>query len=529
MSRELKVLIIDDSEDDRELCTRALKKAFGSDIGLVELSTGESTLEVIRKEAPNCILLDYSLPGRNGLEVLKKVRTKYKNLPVIILTGQGNETVAVKAMKLGAQDYIIKSNINEETIYHVLLMAIEHCDLKERIEKQQQALALFTRALAHDLKEPVRTILSFAQLMKDESLAGEQQIYLSRIEKSAHNMNKLINSVRVYTELADFTDIQLEECDLNESLESALENLKGLITDTNTIIKSKKLPHVLGNKLQLIQVFQNIIGNAIFHSNDHHEVVITISYQERPDHYQISIADNGKGIDEAYLDAIFEPFKRLGGKSREHSGLGLSICKRIIEAAGGKIWARGALGKGTKINFTLPKCTDETLTVKGPHQLDEDWAIEDDQIHEEDVANILLVDDSVDDLYLTRLLLQEKAKIGFNMFFAQNGVEALEFLGNNEKPPIDLIILDINMPVMDGFEFLRKCKESSQLNHYPVIMCSTSDYAKDKELARELGAIDYIVKPLSKEHFLNSVDKVSNIRAISDSSSIQLKSAVARR
>ncbi len=528
MTREVAVLIIDDNEDDRELCVRSLKKAFSGRFRSIELPSGDKAIEVIKKEAPNCILLDYSLPGRNGLEVLKRVRAKFKNLPVIILTGQGNETVAVKAMKLGAQDYIVKSNINEETIYHIVLMAIEHCDLKDRIEKQQQALSLFTRALAHDLKEPVRTILSFSNLMKESELPTGQKAYLDRIESSANSMARLINSVRVYTELADLSEVELQKCNLDNIAKQAIKKLEKTIEDSGATINLKDLPEIHGNPDQLIQVFQNIIGNAITHTPENRDIRISISAQDKGDHYQIVISDSGIGIDEAYINSIFEPFKRLGGQSRDHSGLGLAICKRIIEAQGGRIWAKSTLGKGTKINFTLSKYTGEEDEDPTIVQTDY-WPEHEKNFEGEENANILLVDDSIDDLYLTRIVLQEKSQINFNMFFAQNGVEALDFLNNSEHPPIDLIILDINMPVMDGFEFLKKRQESSVLRKYPVVMCSTSDYAKDKELAKELGAVAYIVKPLSKEHFLNAIDRVDTIKMVNRDSLTVLKPNLSRR
>ena len=100
------------------------------------------------------MLLDYSLPGRNGVEVLKRIRAKHPFVPVVMLTGQGNENVAVTAMQEGAQNYIAKSAITPESLEHVIRMAIEHCTMEKRIHEQRGSLEIFTRALAHDLKEP---------------------------------------------------------------------------------------------------------------------------------------------------------------------------------------------------------------------------------------------------------------------------------------------------------------------------------------------------------------------------------------
>ena len=120
---------------------------------------------ILDKEQPSCVLLDYSLPGRNGVEVLKRIRSRHPFLPVVMLTGQGNENVAVAAMQHGAQNYISKSSITLETLEHVVRMATQHCMMQKRIHEQRTSLEVFTRALAHDLKEPVRTIRSFADLI----------------------------------------------------------------------------------------------------------------------------------------------------------------------------------------------------------------------------------------------------------------------------------------------------------------------------------------------------------------------------
>ena len=111
MNSLVTILVIDDNVDDRELCSRVLKKVLGDRLRLVEAGSGERGLQAIEEHAPDCVLLDYSLPGHNGIEVLRRIRAKHAHLPVIMLTGQGNEAVAVMSMKEGAQDYIAKSAI----------------------------------------------------------------------------------------------------------------------------------------------------------------------------------------------------------------------------------------------------------------------------------------------------------------------------------------------------------------------------------------------------------------------------------
>ncbi len=142
MGEAIKILIIDDSEDDQLLYRRALTKGADAAFEIVGANDGDEGLGRLDACAPDCVLLDYSLPGRNGLEVLKRLRAAHPFLPVAMLTGQGNETVAVAAMHEGAQHYISKSSITPESIQRVVRVAIEHCSMQKRIHEQRLALEI---------------------------------------------------------------------------------------------------------------------------------------------------------------------------------------------------------------------------------------------------------------------------------------------------------------------------------------------------------------------------------------------------
>ena len=203
MSDALRVLIIDDSEDDRILYRRALRKAPDIAYDIVEADNGDRGWRLIEETAPACVLLDYSLPGHNGIEVLKRLRVHHPFVPVVMLTGQGNEAVAVAAMREGAQDYIVKSTITPDAIQRAIRVAIDHCAMEKRIGEQRDSLEIFTRALAHDLKEPIRTIKSFLDLLvtRQERLPTKAQDYFKYISNAADRMAALIDAVYSYTRL----------------------------------------------------------------------------------------------------------------------------------------------------------------------------------------------------------------------------------------------------------------------------------------------------------------------------------------
>ncbi len=147
MSEPAKILVIDDSEDDRLLYRRCLQKSVGASYAVSKTSNGEDGLARIEQEPIACVLLDYSLPGRNGVEILKRIRAKHSFVPVVMLTGQGNEKVAVAAMQEGAQNYISKATIAPDTLEHVIQVAIQHCAMQKRIYEQRESLEIFARAL----------------------------------------------------------------------------------------------------------------------------------------------------------------------------------------------------------------------------------------------------------------------------------------------------------------------------------------------------------------------------------------------
>src|SRR5271154_2673304 len=140
MNDAIRILVIDDSEDDRLLYKRCLKKGVDQSYFVSESANSEDGLARIDKEPFDCVLLDYSLPGRNGVEILKRIRVKHPYLPVVMLTGLGNEKVAVAAMQEGAQNYISKATIDPQTLAHVIVVAIEHCRMQSRISEQRGSL-----------------------------------------------------------------------------------------------------------------------------------------------------------------------------------------------------------------------------------------------------------------------------------------------------------------------------------------------------------------------------------------------------
>lgn len=525
-SRHMLVLVIDDNEDDRLLYRRTLRSIFSEHVQLIEAQDGDGGLAALSDYTPDCVLLDYSLPGRNGIEVLKLLHERHPFIPVIMLTGQGNEKVAVAAMKHGAQNYISKSNISPETLRHIIHMGIEHCALQRRIHDQRTSLEVFTRALAHDLKEPARTVRSFVEMLNHyEELTPKGRLYLDHIQHASERMLMLIDTVFLYTRLDDPSQMSREHCDSGKILQEVKDNIAQLIKERGANVTCGMMPVINANPTQLMQLFQNLICNAITHAKD--TVTIHIDVKELPDAWQFCVRDNGCGIEKEYQERIFEPFKRLSSGEHQGSGLGLAICKKIVESHGGKIWCESTPGDGTSFYFTL---TDNEGHGNGVQSASSDNALMHDANSistQQPLANILLVDDSRDDIEMTKFRLLERSHLMCNLSVALDGEAALATLyaAKQDNIPIDLMLLDINMPEMDGFELLERMRKDKSLQNTQVIMCTGSIYDKDMNRAKALGAIGYITKPIEFSKLKTILEQTSGLHLITENDSYLLMRA----
>jgi len=514
MNETIDILAIDDNIDDRSLYQRSLKEAFGDKMRFMEAGSGESGIKAIESATPHCVLLDYSLPGHNGIEILKRIRVKYPHLPIIMLTGQGNETVAVQSMKEGAQDYIVKSAITPEALERIIRVAIEHNAMQKSIYEQRSSLDIFTRALAHDLKEPMRTIRSFLDRIADwQVLCEKSQQAFQYILKAADRMNALIDTVYLYMRLDAAEQMEKTICDIAEVLEEVQENLAQLIEQYGATVTYSTLPGVQANRVQMIQLFQNLIANAIRHSET--AVTIHVSAEEQADKWQVLVQDNGPGIALENCEKIFDPFKRMsvykGGE--QGLGLGLAINRKIVESHGGKIWCESMPEAGAAFLFTLPKTmaplASENITSISAALPHEQTAAQAGML-----ARILLVDDNEADLILNRIMLVENGKLRSELLTARNGSEALAMLHDAEEKgnPIDLMLLDINMPIMSGFELLSEMMKEQRLPNTLVVMCTTSAYDVDKRAAEVLGAAGFLTKPPEFSFLKNIIDQCERLQ-----------------
>jgi signal transduction histidine kinase len=519
MPDPIKLLIIDDCEDDCVLYRRALSADPDVRYAIEEAHDGDAALRCIAAHAPDCILLDYSLPGLNGVEVLKRIRAEHPFVPVLMLTGQGSETIAVSAMQQGAQNYISKSAVAPEQIQRAIQIAIAHCVMEKGLHEQRTSLEIFTRALAHDLKEPVRTIRSFLGVLgQTETLTTQGCSYFTFIESAADRMGALIDAVYDYTRLdATAPKSKRQRCSANKLFNDAKEDISELITERGATVSCESLPEVEADPARLRQVLQNLICNAIHHAPN--APVVTVAAEERSDHWRFSVTDNGPGIDPESRDRIFEPFARMSSSNSSGLGMGLAICRRIVESHGGKIWCESAPCGGARFLFTLAKSDGAATGTAVPPPRAAAVPGEADSL-----ATILVVDDNDAAIELARIMLVQQSNLQCHILCANSGEQALGMLRDVAATSrnVDIMLLDINMPRMDGFKLLQLVRADATLPKPAIIMCSTSCYDKDVERAQALGASGYMEKPPQLASLRPLLTKVPGVRLNENGSSAAL-------
>ncbi len=363
---KLRVLVVEDNPLDAALAVRALCKD-GFDVTADVVQDESAFIKALHTNSPEVVLADYNLPGWKGMDALSVIRREGLDIPMILVSGALGDVTAVECIKQGATDYVLKDALARlpEVIRRALREKHERglrlqveADLARKVDELARSnadLEQFAYVASHDLQEPLRMVTAYTQLLAERyrgKLDENADKFIGYASEGALRMQVLIQDLLAFSRVGRKEASKSFDC--NDVVKETLLALTSAIQESGAVVTHGELPTLWADRTQIVQLFQNLIGNAIkFHGKE--PPAVSVQAEKVGEQWQFSVSDNGIGIEPQYAENVFVVFQRLHGRSEyAGNGIGLAICKKIVECYGGKIWVESQGGPGSSFKFTMP-------------------------------------------------------------------------------------------------------------------------------------------------------------------------------
>ncbi len=367
--KTLQVLLVEDNAEDALLVRTMFRREKSESFELTHLSRMSDALAHLSKSSVDIVLLDMGLPDGHGIETVRRTRAVAPGVPIIVLTGLNDEVLAAQAMKEGAHDYLIKGQIENRALPRALRHAIERNRMQTETDliriQQIQFKDEFLSHVSHELRSPLTAIYQFVTILADGlagELNGEQREYLEIVLRNVKQLHSMINDLLEVTRVqAGKLMIAVQRTSVHDAIIYAANTLQGAAAAKGIKLASEMgtdLPPICADPTRLRQILIILIDNAIKFTSANGTVRVRAQVSEHDsDVLLLEVSDSGCGISADMIEKIFERLVQAADPSqagRNGLGLGLYICKELVERQGGKIWASSALGRGSTFSVTLP-------------------------------------------------------------------------------------------------------------------------------------------------------------------------------
>lgn len=551
--KDIRILMIDDDKDDFMIVRDIIKDVVHHKYTIDWRPSYEEGLKSIAEKKHDVYLIDYRLGAKTGLDLVKRAIEIGCEAPLIILTGENNFEIDNQAMNAGAADYIVKAAISgqmlessiryaiantnhkkemqelnaalekrvksrtislEETLSQLKKSQIELIEAKNKAEIAANTAELCSRSktdflscMSHEIRTPLNAIIGFTNVVFDTNLTKKQKEYLNAIKTSGNLLMVLINDILDLAKVeAGKMTFEYAPFNLSNSVSEILQLFETKIKDAGLQLAFKFDPTIpkflIGDSVRLNQIILNLVSNAIKFTKTG-KISIEIHTQKEDKEnvtLEFSVTDTGIGIPQNNLNSIFDKFQQATNETSNiygGTGLGLTIAKQLVELQGGTISVKSKVDKGSTFSFIL-----SFKKIKSKFETETKEFVPKDLFGSPLIKNVKILvaeDESLNQLLISTLL----EKFGFEIDIAGNGKIVLEKLRKNKY---DIILMDLQMPEMNGFETTYHIRNTKNCS-IPIIALTANVTTTDVEKCRAAGMNDYVSKPINNKLLYNTIIK----------------------
>lgn len=514
--KSLRVLLIEDDEDDYVLTRELFEDIYDAGFELVWAKTGDEALQQFANNQSDICLLDYRMDSTTGVELLRAANRMGYDTPIIMLTGQRDTEVDFQASQEGATDYLLKSELNSDNLGRAIRYALSRKEIESaklqrfKAEERDRLKSEFLAHLSHELRTPLAAILGFAESLMYSLKKPENQEQAAIVYQNGKHLLSLLNDILDLSKIeAGKLELFKERVDifslLNEvtTLMSVQANDNGLEFSTAA---SNAVPRFIEtDKKRLKQVLLNLSNNAIKFTPSGRIDIEMSSEQDDTNYYiRFDIRDTGIGIPEEDKVRIFKAFEHSQPnqqQNRNGAGLGLAVSKQLAALLGGRIEFDSQLGKGSRFSLFLEIAHQYASPPEVFVQERINQTITVDFEYPSISANILVVDDMRDIRLLVKRILE---RMEATVVCCENGVQAIDCVAESlQGKPFDLILMDLKLPYIDGFKATERIRKMGFNN--PIIAFTATIMAVKKHAGARQGFNGFISKPINLVDFTSSI------------------------
>ena len=527
--KEARLLVVDDEESLR-ITTAAIFEKEGYVVDTA--SSGDEAIELLSREDYDLVLTDLHMEGGDGLSVLNSIRRQAPLTISVVLTGFASVESAIAALQEGAYDYLVKP-CDIESMKHTIRRGVEHRrlmlaeqkaradlrqlnqDLEQRIEERTAELTrlnvelaeanrakdVFLATLSHELRTPLTPVVGWIKLLRSGTLDEKSVLQaLDAIERNAWLQSRLIDDLldtsRIATGKLHF---EPKPTDFNTAVKAAVDTVRALAAGRNIELIMSLWPASLivqGEPVRLQQIAWNLVSNAIKFTDVGGKVIVSTT--PKGNYALLEVVDTGIGIEPEFLPHVFDRFRQADGStSRRHGGLGLglAIADALAKMHGGRLEARSeGVGHGAKFSFQIDLALSNAVSPEVVNRKHDSL----------EGLDVLIVEDSPDTLMLLSTIFRRE---GANVTTAESASEALS-RAVDKRPHI--IVSDIGMPEVDGYQLLEQLRILPGLSDVPAIAISGYASEEDRDRALAAGYLALVPKPIDVDVLFSLIQELKS-------------------